>query len=66
MIFAALQVIEYDVVSGKWSEVGHMQRGRYSHAIVGVDLGAFCQIGNLKSSLKTANMQGLIENATHI
>ena len=51
--FAALQVIEYDVVTGRWSEVGHMQRGRYNHAIVGVNLGAICHIGNLKLSLKT-------------
>jgi len=30
------EVIEYDVVAGSWSEVGHMESGRYSHAIVGV------------------------------
>ena len=29
-------MIEYDVVAGSWSEVGHMESGRYSHAIVGV------------------------------
>lgn len=60
------EVTEYDTVTGRWSEVGHMQRARSSHAIVGVNLAAVCHIdstGLAFSNVTTASQEELAAKA---
>ena len=35
-----VQVLQYDGTAGTWSEIGRMQKARYCHAVVEVDIGA--------------------------
>ena len=35
-----VQVLQYDGTAGTWSEIGRMQKARYYHAVVEVDIGA--------------------------
>ena len=48
-----LQVLQYNVEAGSWSQMGRLKRGRYAHAVVEANLAAvFAASGNLNTILK--------------
>ena len=48
-----MQVLQYNVEAGTWSEMGKLKRGRYAHAVVEANLGAvFAASGKIHTILK--------------
>ena len=48
-----MQVLQYNVEAGSWSQMGRLKRGRYAHAVVEANLAAvFAASGNLNTILK--------------
>ena len=53
MVNLTLQVLQYNVEAGTWSEMGKLKRGRYAHAVVEANLGAvFAASGKINSIFK--------------
>ena len=42
MRFLPVQVFEYDAAAETWSEIGKMERGRWLHALIELNLRALC------------------------
>ena len=52
-----LQVLQYNVEAGTWTQIGKLQKSRASHAITEVNLAAVCPVGNLNPVKKKQNHQ---------
>ena len=44
-----LQVLQFNVEAGTWTQIGKLQKSRSYHAITEVNLAAFVCVGNLNS-----------------